>query len=458
MVKEWSDKGRWFGLSIFKQELDMQHSKRSQRMKPPILSQLALYLIAAAAVSPASGQTNLVPSSSFAQQSPSTIPPSPPVTSQAAQVPVPAVTSPALGPGVQAIVSMRDKQLKTVAATAARKRNYEFNLDSSDWVDTGATVAAGEVASFTASGKITLADGRATTPDGVDRGWKDLLRQFPLNSARVGALVGRVGNADAAVPFSIGASGEITMPTTGELYLRLNLSSDLSFTGDYKVKLKFLEPTKAKVTPAAPTVPISSLVSPATFSDIPRRVSDVPSGEGNPGDMVNFGLVGTREQVLAAFKAAGWVAVDKSVEDAIVNGLLKTLSHEAYTEMPMSTLYLFGRPQDMSFARADPLMVAAERHHLRVWQTEKTVSGKPLWVGSATHDIGFEKDQRTGGVTHKIDPEVDKERDYLVHSFDAAGVFSSAAYVTPANPLLDAKTATGGSFRSDGRIAVMDLK
>ena len=158
------------------------------------------------------------------------------------------------------------------------------------------------------------------------------------------------------------------------------------------------------------------------------------------------------------FKAAGWSTVDKSVQEAILNGLLKTLSHEAYTEMPMSTLYLFGRPQDMSFARADPLLVAAERHHLRVWESSETVGGRQLWVGSATHDIGFEKDQRTGGVTHKIDPKVDKERDYLLQSFDAAGVFSSAAYVTPSDPLIDAKTATGGSFHSDGRIVVMELK
>jgi hypothetical protein len=174
--------------------------------------------------------------------------------------------------------------------------------------------------------------------------------------------------------------------------------------------------------------------------------------------MVNFAIVGSREQVQAAFQAAGWTAVDKSVEEAVLNGLLKTLSHEAYTAMPMSTLYLFGRPQDMSYARADPLFVAAERHHLRVWQSDKTVAGRPLWVGSATHDIGFEKDQRTGGVTHKIDPEIDKERDYLLQSFDAAGAFSSAAYVTPSNPLLDAKTATGGSFQSDGRILTMELR
>jgi hypothetical protein len=126
--------------------------------------------------------------------------------------------------------------------------------------------------------------------------------------------------------------------------------------------------------------------------------------------------------------------------------------------MPMSTLFLFGRPQDLSFAQADPLMVAAERHHLRVWKTNLMVGERPLWVGSATHDIGFEKDQRNNGVTHKIDPDIDKERKFLLDSFDAAGVFSSAAYVTPNDPLIDARTATGGSFHSDGRIVVMDLK
>jgi hypothetical protein len=162
--------------------------------------------------------------------------------------------------------------------------------------------------------------------------------------------------------------------------------------------------------------------------------------------------------VEAAFKAAGWVQVDKSVEDAVVHGILSTLSHEAYTEMPMSTLYLFGRPQDLSFARGDPLKIAAERHHLRVWQTDTMVDGAPLWVGSATHDIGFETDQRNGNVTHRIDPKVDGERGFLLESFDAAGVFSSAAYVTPADPVVSARTATGGEFSSDGRIAVMRLK
>jgi hypothetical protein len=61
-------------------------------------------------------------------------------------------------------------------------------------------------------------------------------------------------------------------------------------------------------------------------------------------------------------------------------------------------------------------------------------------------------------VTHRIDPKVDGERDFLLQSFDAAGVFSSAAYVTPVNPVQTARTATGGEFSSDGRIVVMRLK
>jgi len=243
------------------------------------------------------------------------------------------------------------------------------------------------------------------------------------------------------------------MPTNGRLFLRVNVSSDLEATGSFKVKLKFVAASVKAVSDAV--VGVTELVSPETFESIPRRVGDLA---GNPGDMVNYALVGTEAQVKAAFKAAGWVEVDKNVQDAVLHGILSTLSHEAYTEMPMSTLYLFGRAQDLSYARGDPLKVAAERHHLRVWRSTVSVGGRALWVGSCTHDIGFEKDQRNGNVTHKIDPKVDDERDYLLQSFDSTGAFTSAAYVTPESPMLTARTATGGSFYSDGRILVMVLR
>lgn len=352
---------------------------------------------------------------------------------------------------------MRDNSRQKLATASAHKKSYDLKIDpSADWVDTGIAVAAGEQITVSASGTVALNDGRTSGPEGLEHGWKDLLRQFPAPQAKTAELIARVSSVSASVPFALGAAGTLTMPTSGRLYLRANVSPDLGPSGSYKVQIRFpRETAPAAVSAATPAPAVNTLVNADTFSDIPRRVQDEA---GNPGDMVNFALVGSEAQVKQAFASADWVPVDKSVGDAILHGILATLGHEAYTEMPMSTLYLFGRQQDLSFARGDPLTIAAERHHLRVWRTDKLVGDLPLWVGSATHDIGFERDQRNGKATHKIDPKIDDERQFLLQSFDATGAFTSAAYVTPANPMLSANTATGGSFFSDGRIVVMQLK
>ncbi len=367
---------------------------------------------------------------------------------QTAVTPSTAAASTTVHPAVEVIQAIA----QDASVLKARKSSYSFTIDGSDWNDTGVIVTPGDHLNFTATGNLTLADGRSAPPDGLVRGWKDLIRMYPLNSANSGALIGRIGNQDAMVPFLIGASKDTDVSATGHLFLRLNLSSDLSGTGNIAVKMKLTSQTAQK-TVSAPD--LMNLLSPQLFANIPRRVGDL---QGNLGDMVNYALIGTEDQVTKAFAAAGWVKVDKTTQDAVVHGLLATLSHAAYTEMPMSTLYLFGRSQDLSFARADPLAVAAIRHHLRVWKTTEMVGGQPLWVGSATHDNGFEKDQRNGGVTHHIDANVDQERDFLQQSFSGGGVEAGAAYVLPANPLTTARTATGGSFESDGRIVVIDLK
>ena len=325
-------------------------------------------------------------------------------------------------PAVEPIVSMRDPATGAAAVPpSARKSSYTVSITGADWLDSGIAVVGGEHLTITATGSITLADGRPVTADGLNRGWKDLLRQFPLNQANTGALIGRVSDLGASVPFLIGAKADAVMPTSGHLYLRANLADDLTASGgEFKVTVRPV--TTAAVStqrPATPVAaPVSGLLSPALFATVPRRVGDQ---SGDPGDMVNFGLIGTEAQIQAAFKNAGWVAVDKNTQTAVLHGLLSTLSHQAYVEMPMSTLYLFGRPQDLSFARADPLTVAAERHHLRVWKSPELVGGRELWVGSATHDIGFERDQRNGGTTHKIDP-----------TSTSSASFSSTASTPPA--------------------------
>ena len=191
------------------------------------------------------------------------------------------------------------------------------------------------------------------------------------------------------------------------------------------------------------------------LSKIPRRISDPAK---NPGDMVNVLIVGTQDQVVQVFTAAGWVQVDKTVGNTALNAFVGSLEKKDYLTMPMSTLFLFDRPQDYGFAHAEPVRVAMSRNHLRVWKSPYVVDGRPLWCVAATHDIGFERDQRNNGLTHKIDPAIDGEREYVNGTLSGTGLVVQRDHVTPADPLTTAKTATGGEFHSDGRILVLVLK
>ncbi|MGH9862934.1 MAG: LssY C-terminal domain-containing protein [Candidatus Acidiferrales bacterium] len=189
---------------------------------------------------------------------------------------------------------------------------------------------------------------------------------------------------------------------------------------------------------------------------LPARVTDK---DGTPGDMVNFVLVGSRAQVEKALAAADWKQVDRTPAEAIVRILGSILDNRAYTELPMSELFLFGRAQDFGFARAEPVSVVAERHHFRLWESPwQTSDGDDIWIGAGTHDVGFEEDQRTGDVTHKIDPEVDKERDFIAQTLAGTGRTAGLGYLRVPTPLREAFTAHGGAFRSDGRVLIVVLK
>jgi hypothetical protein len=173
--------------------------------------------------------------------------------------------------------------------------------------------------------------------------------------------------------------------------------------------------------------------------------------------MVNFMIVGSEDAMQKVFAAAGWVKVDADVRGTVLHGVLESISKESYLTMPMSPLYLFGRPQDYGWAHAEPIKVVASRNHLRVWKAPFQVDGQTLWVGAATHDIGFERDERNDGLTHKIDPDVDLERNYVEKTLIATGLVAEVTHALPANALKEARTATGGSFHSDGRVLVLKL-
>src|SRR5947199_2862814 len=386
------------------------------------------------------------------------------------------------------IISLLARGQDRTPANAFAGLTYNLTISPTEtWVDTRIDLHPGDALQINA---VTSTGG--CSPNGAKTSQNDTL---PLNTALPGALIGKL--SEGGTLFFVGSRKELKVVQLEHLYLGLNASGPLSCTGDILVKLQFISaPTQATATaesklaaaaqtwlsgqfgtgPAKPASPPqgASAASDAVRSipalkganvpldtelgkkvdGLPRRVNDQFH---NLGDMVNFVIVGSEQQVQSAFEAAGWRLADKSVEEAVINVVLVTYEKKDYLQMPMSTLYLFNRAQDFGYELAEAYSVVASRHHFRLWKAPFMWNGQLVWVGAGTHDIGFEKDQRNGGVTHKIDPAVDGERDYISETLGRTGKIKSMNYHLPPNPLYEARNATGGPYRSDGRLFVIFL-
>jgi hypothetical protein len=194
-------------------------------------------------------------------------------------------------------------------------------------------------------------------------------------------------------------------------------------------------------------------------SDLSEMIKLLPprvlNGEGREGDMLNLIFAAKEDDLEAAFAHAGWVKVEKSTPQIIWH-LLQERKH--YTKLPMAKLYVFGRPQDYSYALPDPLSIVARRHHLRIWKTDRQIDGVPLWVGAATHDVAIQFVKHKFRLFHTIDPDVDAERDFIATDLAKTSQLTREQFVRCATPVFNAQTATGQSYYSDSRMLFLELK
>lgn len=112
------------------------------------------------------------------------------------------------------------------------------------------------------------------------------------------------------------------------------------------------------------------------------------TAQGIPGDPLNVGLVGTKEQVIQAMLAAGWYPADPITFRTSFDIVASVLLERPYPTAPVSNLYLLGHKQDLAFELPTGHS-AKQRHHVRLWQSNQwAVEGGSLWLGSATFDRG----------------------------------------------------------------------
>jgi len=177
--------------------------------------------------------------------------------------------------------------------------------------------------------------------------------------------------------------------------------------------------------------------------------------QGIPGDPLNVGLVGSKDEIVHAILAAGWSPADPVTVRTSLEIAGSVLFERPYRNAPVSPLFYAGRREDLAFEKEHGAS-ADQRHHVRLWQVlESGAESRPVWLGSATFDRGVELSRYTGQITHRIASDIDEERDTLVHDLSRTGMSKTIYQVTGIGPTLIGRNGGGDRYYTDGEIKII---
>jgi hypothetical protein len=195
-------------------------------------------------------------------------------------------------------------------------------------------------------------------------------------------------------------------------------------------------------------------------AELRKRIEALPRSTTNrrgsaEGDPLNLVVIGDFVTVLNGF-GARWDETETISFTSCWRTLKAFSLGSRYRYSPVSSLYLEGRCQDFALQRARQTI--NQRLHLRLWMTPLRFGGKPVWLGQISRDIGVRFTPKTWNLTtHRIDPNVDDARDYLMDDLMEGGRVSLVGYVAgtgPADRSAPRHNLTGDPYFTDGLRAV----
>jgi LssY C-terminus len=180
------------------------------------------------------------------------------------------------------------------------------------------------------------------------------------------------------------------------------------------------------------------------------------------GDPLNIGLVGSREEVIAAFTLIGWRAADALSLSSDLKIAGSIVLDRPYDSAPVSRLFYEGREQDLAFEK-EAGASADQRHHVRFWKILGKSPGagsygRAVWLGAVSFDKGVGLSHYTGQITHHIDANLDAERDGLVKALADADIVDTLYQVTGSGPAIAGRNGGGDKYFTDGELTVAVLR
>jgi hypothetical protein len=189
------------------------------------------------------------------------------------------------------------------------------------------------------------------------------------------------------------------------------------------------------------------------LEELPCCTTDA-AAEGS-GDPLNLVVIGEPFALYYSALRSGWDETEAVTAASGFKTAMSFLTGGEYRYSPVSSLYVFGRSQDAAFQKIRKNI--HERNHLRVWLAPMTFEGERVWIGQISRDIGVRFTMKTI-TTHKIDPDVDETREFLVENLAYHQSLRKLAYVGGVGSApIDAPRGnlTGDPYFTDGLRVVL---
>jgi hypothetical protein len=232
----------------------------------------------------------------------------------------------------------------------------------------------------------------------------------------------------------------------------LSIRREILFPAGTDLQLQIVRASMLKQKTGWPgwsTLPVDATLQ-ALVQAAPMRTH---TSNQTPSDLTNLMFLGSSQQIITAFNEAGWFEADDLTVRSASKTVSATIRQSGYPSAPMSTLRINGQPPDLAFQKS--LNTFAQRHHLRIWKRPETYNGREVWIGAATHDIAISKAKGGTKWSHRIDPHIDRERDWVETDLLFIGTANGYADVDrPAAPKV-AANATGDQILTDGKMTVL---
>lgn len=190
------------------------------------------------------------------------------------------------------------------------------------------------------------------------------------------------------------------------------------------------------------------------LATMPSRTTD--PGNRRPSDLVNLMFVGSREQISAAFLAAGWSEAAPSNMRSRLKGIRAFAEGRGSESFPMTRLLLNDTEADMSWQKG--LNDMSKRHHVRIWKQAETWDGQEVWAGAATRDIDYAFMHHGTLMTHRIDGNIDQERDKIANDLAFTSYVDVLDWAERSGLPSIARNGTGDLMNTDKKLAVIRLR